>query len=168
MSLHTAMDSSSQAQAQVQDWGAKVLKWKYGIDVTTATDKDILDYMQTKLYDYMSNRVSDDDLWELFQDDFKDFTTDMFTRNQRETQRLQTCLRCGGVFVASNTKSITIAQKLIDVVNEEEQHKWTETNMKEAELDFKKGPITLVYIGSKEQNRAITFTHQKLQQLQQQ
>lgn len=162
------MDSSSQAQALAQDWGAKVLKWKYGIDVTTATDEDILDYMQTKLYDYMSDGVSDDDLWELFQDDFKDFTVDMFTRNRRETQRLRTCLRCGGVFVASNTKSITIAQKLIDVVNEEEQHKWTEANMKEAELDFKKGPITSVYIGSKEQNGAITFTHQKLQQPQQQ
>ena len=113
------MDSNNQPQV----WAARVKKWRYRIDTTTATDEDILEYIKTKLYDYMSDRVSDVNLWDLFQEDFKDFTPEIFTNNRREVQRLRTCLHYGSVFVVSNTKSITIAQTLMDVVNEEEQHK---------------------------------------------
>ncbi|RFU23765.1 hypothetical protein B7463_g12573, partial [Scytalidium lignicola] len=114
------------------NWTALIKKWEWGIDPKDATIKDIREYLTTK---------------DLFQEDFKNFTVDTFkVITQKEIQSLRNCLRCGGVRVMHNTKSITIAQTLVDVIQEEEQHPWSEEDLQHASQDLQKGPITSVVI----------------------
>ena len=61
------------------NWKAKIKKWRRGIDAENATVDDLEDYIQTKVYQYYLDRMGDDNLWDLFKDDFKNFTTTTFS-----------------------------------------------------------------------------------------
>ena len=113
-----------------EDWNAKIDKWGRGIEATEATESDLLDYIRTKTYQYTLDKTHDFNLWDLFQDDFKTFTFTTLGRiNRRELQKLRACLRRGGVFVAQNTKNLTIPQTFVNVITEDEQHEWTESDV---------------------------------------
>ena len=157
--MKTPSNAIENSTPQIQGWNKKVKKWRYGIDINNIERDKVLEYIQTKLHFYIEDKVQDSDLWELFHKDFKDFSVDIFKQHQRETQRLRQVLRCGGVFVALNTKSITIAQCVAEVLGEEEQHVWTVADLVEAEPDLRRGPILSIYI-----KPGVTgFTHEKLQ-----
>lgn len=112
-----------------------------GIDTGDARPKGLNEYIRTKVYEYKLDRRKDENLRDLYQDDFKNFTEETFKMaNQKELQNLRTCLRCGGVFVAHNTKQVTIARTLVDVINEDEQHKWTDQDVKNVASDLKNAP----------------------------
>jgi len=77
-------------------------KWGKGIDVqsnkTTTTDID--DFIKFKTLEYKDADLKDDDLWEVYKDDFKDFTTEIFKNcNQIGIRKLRTVLRSNGVWV---------------------------------------------------------------------
>src|SRR5450432_2959538 len=127
-------------------WSQKVTKWEWGIDMEKATKEDVREYIQAKMYFYVEDQVGDGDLWDLFQEDFKDFNAEIFRQHQRDNQRIRQVLRCGGVFVASHTKNITIAKRIVEVLLEEDQHIWTANDLLEAKLDLEKGPITSMQI----------------------
>ena len=127
-------------------WSQKVTKWEWGIDMEKATKEDVREYIQAKMYFYVEDQVGDGDLWDLFQEDFKDFNAEIFRQHQRDNQRIRQVLRCGGVFVASHTKNITIAKRIAEVLLEEDQHIWTANDLLEAKLDLEKGPITSMQI----------------------
>ena len=98
-----------------EEWNTKIRKWGRGINLDDATEDELLEYVQTKLYQYALDKTSDENLWDLFQDDFKDFTVAVFGRlHRRELLQLRSHLRCSGVFVATNTKHMTIAQTLVN------------------------------------------------------
>jgi hypothetical protein len=89
-------------------------------------------YTQAKTHEYKLYNKADSDLWDLFQDDFKDFDKNVFTQVAcRHLQELRTCLRGRGVYIAPNNKRTTIAQTLFDVIAEEEQHEWTDNEIQE-------------------------------------
>ena len=86
----------------------------------------------TKAYDYKVSNAIDTDLWELFQDDFKDFTIKEFNSlGLKITQDLRKSLWSRGVYVAKNTKGLTIAKTLLDTATEEEQHEWLDDEIRE-------------------------------------
>ncbi|KAI0994324.1 hypothetical protein K3495_g13858, partial [Podosphaera aphanis] len=79
---------------------------------------------------YEAENVSDSNLWELFQDDFGDFTAPTFSQVKLRTQQvLRDCLRSRGVYISKNSKRKTISQTLFDCLQEEEQHEWTDQNL---------------------------------------
>ena len=59
-------------------WDARIAKWDYGIDVAKATEADLANYTETKVYKYLFDKRNDDNLWECYQADFKNFTKDTF------------------------------------------------------------------------------------------
>jgi hypothetical protein len=129
------------------DWNEKVKKWRYGIEPDKVTTDEIREYIYAKRYQYQAKKTGDLNLWDLFQDDFKNFTVETFNRPDRATiQDLRHCLRCGGVYVQQNNKRLTIAESLIAVVEQDEFHEWTDDDVKEANADLSKGPITSIYI----------------------
>ena len=129
------------------DWNEKVKKWRYGIEPDKVTTDEIREYIYAKRYQYQAKKTGDLNLWDLFQDDFKNFTVETFNRPNRATiQDLRHCLRCGGVYVQQNNKRLTIAKSLIAVVEQDEFHEWTDDDVKEANADLSKGPITSIYI----------------------
>jgi len=150
--------SDSESPIPTRKWSKRITKWKNGIDLNKSTKDDITEYIQTKLYYYVVDRVQDDDLWELFQIDFSHFDAELFKEHHRELQNIRRMLRCGGVYVAPNTKNVTMAQRLVEVLEEEEQHEWTQQDLEEADKDLSKGPITsaLIKLGTN------GFTHRTL------
>ena len=56
-------------------------KWRYGIDINNVKRDEVLEYIQTKLHFYVEDKVQDSDLWELFREDFKDFSVDVFKQH---------------------------------------------------------------------------------------
>jgi hypothetical protein len=135
---------------------ARTSKWDFGIDLETCSDEDIQEYATTKLYEYQdNNNYTDDNLWYLFQEDFKDFLLENWAAIPRTVQlNLRKCLRCRGVVVPPNGKSTTMAQALKSVATEDEQGKWTEQEMAAACTDLLNGPIvskTLIKLWTQQQ-----------------
>ena len=103
--------------------------------------------METKFYGYAIDRIIDDNLWDLFRHDFEGTTVDQFSSlSRQELVRLRTFLRCGGVYVAPNHRNRTISQSLIEILEEEERHEWTQDDIREASPDLSRGPITSAFI----------------------
>ena len=65
---------------QGYNWKAWEKKWRKGILTETASKTDFTEYLLTKLYGYDKSGITDYNLLELFQDNFKDFTTTTFKR----------------------------------------------------------------------------------------
>jgi hypothetical protein len=133
------------------DWDAKMEKWEDGIQKDTASKADFKDYLNTKLYQYTANSSTDNNLWDLFRDDFKGFTTADFKRGYSltEQQRLRAYLRCGGVYVEQNRQHHTIAQCLVDILEQETIHPWKDTDViqpGQIRTDLLTGPITSFYL----------------------
>ncbi|PMD38756.1 hypothetical protein L207DRAFT_43612 [Hyaloscypha variabilis F] len=141
------------------DWKGRIKKWEKGIKPDTATKEDIQEYINTMIYQYTLDRITDDNLWYGFRFDFKDFTlTHLSAIFWKDLQRLRSYLRCGGVYVQQNRAGITIAQTLHNVLLKEEQHAWTDAEIKESETDLAKGPITSVWISLEGNRRLLTRT----------
>ena len=114
------------------DWAEEIDKWGYGIELAEASAKDIETYIRVKIYENEKYNKMDKDLWDLFQEDFKDFTLATLSSIRTQyVQNLRSHLRGRGVYVAPNTKRTTIGQTLFDVIAEEEQHKWTNNKIQE-------------------------------------
>ncbi|RKF80578.1 hypothetical protein GcM3_044019 [Golovinomyces cichoracearum] len=104
--------------------------WDDRIDLRKASSTDITNYTASKVNFYGKQNVSDSNLWELFQDDFGDFTARTFSQVKLRTQQvLRYCLRSRCVFIFKNSKRKTISQTLSDCLQEEEQYEWTDQNL---------------------------------------
>jgi hypothetical protein len=55
------------------EWKEKIKKWENGINPATAIKEDLQEYLDTKLYQYSIDRTTNDNLWDLFKDNFKNF-----------------------------------------------------------------------------------------------
>jgi len=92
------------------DWNKEIDKWKYGMDINEASKDDLNIYTQAKIHQYIYNKSIDSDLWELYQDDFKDFDIDIFLQlilSVRQELRKHLCT--DRVYLIKNTKAITIS-----------------------------------------------------------
>jgi hypothetical protein len=137
------------------DYRELVRKWRPGIVVAKATDEDLTEFVNTKLYLYCLYEMVDDNLWELFRHDFKDFTSraDFNRLDFVELQRLRKVLRCGGVRVQQNKGTTTIAHTLSAILREKEPYVWAQEDILEAEADLAKGPIRSAFITTIENKR---------------
>jgi hypothetical protein len=77
------------------------IKWRHGINLDAAIAHEISEFLDTKLFQYVLYKIVNDNLWELFRHDFKDFTCrgDFNKLELPEILRLRKVLRCGGVRV---------------------------------------------------------------------
>jgi hypothetical protein len=120
------------------DWKAEEERWRHGIDVEAATDKDISDFTLYKLWEYKEYKTMDIGLWSFFQDDFGKFDANMFSKiHAQRLRNMYNFLRRGGVYVRTKDKRVTYAQLLSELTQEEQQHIWTQEELDEvyAELD---------------------------------
>ena len=62
------------AQEPELDWAKEIDKWGHGINLEEVPAKDIETYIRVKIYENEKHNKMDKDLWDLFQDDFKNFT----------------------------------------------------------------------------------------------
>jgi len=59
---------------------ALIKKWEAGIDVESSIKEDLIEFINTKIYDYTQDRIVDENLWYRFKEDFKDFTLETFNK----------------------------------------------------------------------------------------
>jgi hypothetical protein len=78
---------------QVEQWKARI-KWRSGIDTATSTKEQLSEYLNTKLFQAAVHETVDDNLWDLFKHDFKNFSRTTFNRLDRtELLRLRAVLK---------------------------------------------------------------------------
>jgi len=61
-------------------WKERITRHGYGINVTTALEEDLEEYIETKIYKYIYKNFTDYILWSLFQEEFKGFTIKDFRK----------------------------------------------------------------------------------------
>jgi len=61
-------------------WKERIARHGYGIDIATALEEDLEEYMETKIYKYIYKNFTDYTLWSLFQEEFKGFTIKDFRK----------------------------------------------------------------------------------------
>jgi hypothetical protein len=95
-------------------------------DESCLTLKRINNYITLMLVRYKHKRYEDYDLWEEFREGFEGWTTEIFSQASREAIKdLRTYLFEHGVWVREQKGSISYAQTLVEVLEDEEQHEWT-------------------------------------------
>jgi hypothetical protein len=117
-------------RAQVEE-GQK--KWARGINMqsndTNITDID--DFVKFKTLEYEDANLKDDELWGLYQDDFKDFIVEIFKNcNQTHVRKLQTILRTNGVWVQKHKNTI-VPKSMFNTIQEEDPTDWTISEINE-------------------------------------
>jgi hypothetical protein len=116
---------------------------------TARADLELLNkYIEAKVvtYDDEAETISDEALWDIYQQDFGVFTVVHFKKAYKKartpTHMLRSALRRAGVFVPLSNKKTTVALTMVAVITEEEQHKWTAEDVKAVLPDLKKGVVT--------------------------
>jgi len=61
-------------------WKERIARHGYRIDIATALEKDLEEYIETKIYEYTYKNFTDYILWSLFQEEFKGFTIKDFKK----------------------------------------------------------------------------------------
>ena len=133
-----------------KEWAERMKTALDGIDPLVEDKDTVQAYLETKLHQYDQDKTTDYDLWELFREDFKDFTTvELWDKvNKPSQQKLRNYLRCAGVFVEQNNPR-PIAVSLIKVIQEPEKHSWCNDDILQdggIRDSLLKGPITSVNI----------------------
>ena len=85
-----------------------------------STTNGFEDHIVIKLEQYESYNWMDDELWEQFQEDFSEFTEEIFKNCTLQILRqLRIFLRTRGVKVIKN-RHVTLARSLLQIIQEEE------------------------------------------------
>jgi len=103
------------------------------------------------LHEYEESKITDQNLWELFRDGFEGFTVETFRKGYqtKEQQLLRSYLHRGGVYVKPTANGHTIAQSLVNVLEQEAMEQWNDPEIVELSTigrDFLAGPITSVFL----------------------
>jgi hypothetical protein len=130
----------------------RISKAKKGINLQTCTDQEVQEYADGRFCDLKEceDVLLDHDFWCLFYEAFHNdvrFTIDDFNRlGRRYLQKARTFLRGHGVRIAQNHKGLSLAQTLINCLEEEEQGTWSEDDIRDARPDLEQGPATSVLV----------------------
>jgi hypothetical protein len=115
---------------------------------TARADLELLNkYIEAKVvtYDDEAETISDEALWDIYQQDFGVFTVVHFKKAYKKartpTHMLRSALRRAGVFVPLSNKKMTVALTMVAVITEEKQHKWTTEDVEAVLPDLKKGVV---------------------------
>jgi len=107
------------------EWKERIARYSYGIDIVTALEEDLEEYIKMKIYKYIYKNFTDYILRSLFQEEFKGFTIKDFRKIRSITRvKLRTHLLQRGVYVAIHSNRYPLYKVLYNVLTEEEPHKW--------------------------------------------
>jgi hypothetical protein len=100
-------------------------------DEDQLTTENISGYIAHVTMIYQSRGYKDNELWEIFHEDFENFTIDIFSQAHRQALRdLRTHLENNGVWIR-RVKGASYAKVLKECLEEEDPHEWTEQETRE-------------------------------------
>ena len=109
-------------------------RWRDGFDTKDPKREACEDYVSFKNLEYMFHNYQDGELWEYFQDDFANWTEDLFKRcSNTFILKLHNTLQSQGVWSKkkSDSRRTTIAEALVSIINEETPTRWTEDDIRD-------------------------------------
>jgi hypothetical protein len=110
--------------SEMKEIKAGRVRWPKGIGVEDTTE-DIDNYITYKITEYTHYDVQDEELWEVFQEDFTGFSKSIFKDcNQMSIRKLRALLRMYGVWVKKD-RHLTVAESLYNTLQEEDPTLWT-------------------------------------------
>jgi hypothetical protein len=125
------------------EWAEKVSRVGDRIDTENATQDNLEEYVATKIYLHNYENVTDYELWIVFKEEFENFTTNTFKQLRVITRtRLRAHLLRRGVYVEKPSTKRHVSDVLFSLLQEEEQHAWTDDKLTEALTEIK--PITTI------------------------
>ena len=102
-----------------------------GLDASVSDKDEISAFIRWKVAEYAKDQWRDDDLWEMYHDDFKTFTQQHFEQSSSSAVRaLRNHLRENGVYGVAK-RGTPIARALRMLLEEEEPTEWSEQEIKE-------------------------------------
>ncbi|RKF56206.1 putative powdery mildew-specific protein [Golovinomyces cichoracearum] len=129
--------SKTYGQASPVELPSAILKYKKYIDLdkwdddeldltdSNATSKTLQTYIVQRLSWYAEIEYTASRLWELFREDFSNWTPEMMNRCKVDILYfLRDSLTKNGVFVPRDNRRLAI--RLLEVINEEQEHEWTQ------------------------------------------
>ncbi|RKF75725.1 putative powdery mildew-specific protein, partial [Golovinomyces cichoracearum] len=113
-------------------------KWdddEIDLNIEEANAKTLQTYIAQRLAWYAEIDYTAGRLWELYREDFKKWTLGMMDKSKVDIlYLLRDSLAKNGVYVPRDNRRLAI--RLLEVVNEEEEHEWTQ---EEIEIQTKRG-----------------------------
>ena len=104
-------------------WKERIARHGYRINIVTALEEDLEEYIETKIYKYTYKNFTDYTLRSLFQEEFKGFTIKDFKKIRSVTKaKLHTYLLQRGVYIAIHSNRYPLYKVLYNVLIEEEPH----------------------------------------------
>jgi hypothetical protein len=105
------------ALAEEQEWAMKVRKYGGGIDLGKTTKDELAEFVETKIYMHEKEDFSDNTLWTVFREEFKEFTLEDFRKMRSDTRaKLRKHLLKRGVCIAKHNARITLSNILFDII----------------------------------------------------
>ena len=119
-----------------EEWAEMASKYGYGINANEATKDELVEFVETVIYLHETQELTDNDLWAVFQEQFEGFTVESFRKIRTDIRsKLRRHLLKRGVYVGKRSNRAAISDLLFEVIQQEEQHQWTdediETTIKE-------------------------------------
>jgi hypothetical protein len=106
--------------------------------IPKATQDNLEEYVATKIYLHNYENVTDYNLWTVFKEEFKNFTTNNFKQLRVVTRtRLRAHLLRGGVCVKRHNTKRHISDALFSFLQEEKQHVWTNDELADTLVELK-------------------------------
>ena len=106
-----------------KEWAAMASKYGYGIDLDEATKDKLVEFIQTMIYIYKTQDLTDTDLWLIFQEQFKGFTVESFKKICTDLRsKLRRHVLKRGVYIGKHSNRVTISKRLFEVIQQEELH----------------------------------------------
>jgi hypothetical protein len=106
-------------------------RWGEGIDLKATNKKELFEFLLFKDLEFQYHDFQDDDLWEAFKDDFKDFTLqNLKTCDRNSLRSFKGMLRQRGVWVQDD-RTISTAEALYNTLQEKEPSQWPEADIKD-------------------------------------
>ena len=96
------------------NWKERIAKYGYGIDVDKAIKDKLVEFVETTIY--LTQDLTDNDLWYIFQEQFEGFTVESFKKIRTDIRsKLQRYLLKRGIYIGRRTSRITISKLLFKV-----------------------------------------------------
>ena len=110
---------------------ARASKYRYGINADKAFKDKLVEFIQTTIYLYNKQDLTNTDLQTVFQEQYKGFTIESFKKIYTDIRsKLQKYLLKRGIYVGKNSSRVPIYKLLYKVLEQEKQPKWTDRDIK--------------------------------------
>ncbi|CAD6502572.1 BgTH12-05163, partial [Blumeria graminis f. sp. triticale] len=107
--------------------------------VAEVNSKILQTYIAQRLAWYAEIEYTSGQLWELYRDDFSNWTLEMMKKCKVDIlYLLRDSLTKNGVFVPRDSRKLAV--RLLEVINEEQEHEWTQ---QEIEIQKNRGGVSL-------------------------